>query len=648
MITLQNISIQYGKKTLFKDISVTIGTGDRIGLVGPNGAGKSTLLKVLNGTEELDAGSVIAAHHASIGYLPQDGIVLSGRSLFEEVESAFETVISLHNKIDKKSKEIELLDTESQAYLEGLESIGQWEHQLEELEAHKLQSNIEKILLGLGFRMSDMERSCSDFSGGWQMRIALAKLLLRQPSLLLLDEPTNHLDLDSLRWFESYLHQYKGAILLVSHDRAFLDSFTNRTFALELSQLEDYRGNYSYFEKERMIRKENLLQAYKNQQKQIEQMERFIERFRSKATKAAQVQSRIKALDKIKRIELSEEENNIDFTFPPPPRSGQVVMELDKVCKTYDNIEVLKNIDFKIERGERIAVVGVNGAGKSTMVKILAGVESFQAGERRIGHNTTISYFAQHQADALNPKQDVLSTVEAVLPPNSGRNPRTVLGAFLFKGDDVFKQVGVLSGGEKNRLALAKMLLQPFNCLILDEPTNHLDMKSKDILQEALKQYQGSFVIVSHDRDFLDPIVTKVVEVSKQGLRTFIGNVSEYIKKVDAERAIAQIAESGNNIAAKQQQPPNNEKVSAKDRRKWIAERNKKLGPLKKELAVIENRIAVMEEEHSALEKAMADPAFFKQGNETKASVDQYNELKIQIQAAYEQWEVLNEKIAAF
>lgn len=328
------------KKILFKDISVTIGAGDRIGLVGPNGAGKSTLLKVLNGTEELNSGHVIAAHQASIGYLPQDGIILSGRNLFEEVESAFETVISLQNKIDTKSKEIELLDTQSQAYLEALERIGEWEHQLEEVEAHKLQSNIEKILLGLRFRMSDMERNCSDFSGGWQMRIALAKLLLRQPSLLLLDEPTNHLDLDSLRWFESYLHQYKGAILLVSHDRAFLDSFTNRTFALELSQLKDYRGNYSYFEKERMIREENLLQAYKNQQKQIEQTERFIERFRSKATKATQVQSRIKALGKMKRIELSETENNIDFTFPPPPRSGLVVMELEKVCKTYSRLNL--------------------------------------------------------------------------------------------------------------------------------------------------------------------------------------------------------------------------------------------------------------------------------------------------------------------
>lgn len=644
MIALQNISIQYGEKVLFKDINVTIGARDRIGLTGPNGAGKSTLLKVINGTEAVDAGNVAAAHHASIGYLPQDGIVLTGKTLFEEVESAFEAVLSLQSKIDATAKEIESLAPDDATYLEALDLIGGWEHQLEEVEAHKLPSKIEKILLGLGFAMEDMERDCAEFSGGWQMRIALAKLLLRQPSLLLLDEPTNHLDLDSLRWVEAYLNQYEGAILLVSHDRAFLDGLTNRTFALRHARLEDYRGNYSYFEKERKIREENLQQAFKNQQKQIDHTERFIERFRSKATKATQVQSRIKALDKIDRIELEEEEDTIQFTFPSPPRSGQVVMELAGVCKRYGDLDVLSNIEFRIERGERIAIVGVNGAGKSTMVKILAGVEPFHAGERRIGHNTTIAYFAQHQADTLDPKQDVLTTVEDVLPPNSGRNPRSVLGAFLFKGDDVFKQVGVLSGGEKNRLALAKMLLQPFNCLILDEPTNHLDMQSKDILQHALQQYPGSFVIVSHDRDFLDPIVTKVVEVSKSGLRTFVGNVSDYIAKIDAERAVADASAAAGKV--NMDSAHDSQKLSSKERRKLVAERNKKLGPLKKEAAALEDQIAEMEAEHATLETAMADPDFFKQGTTTKASVDRYDELKAKIQAAYERWEMVTEKIA--
>lgn len=649
MIALQNLSIRLGGKILFKDLNVTIGARDRIGLVGPNGAGKSTLLKILNGDMEVDSGQVVAAQHVSIGYLPQDGIVLRGKTLFGEVESAFEDVLSLQKKIDDTSKAIETMDATSEAYMEALELIGGWEHRLEEVEAHKLQSKIEKILLGLGFALNDMQRDCGEFSGGWQMRIALAKLLLREPSLLLLDEPTNHLDLDSLRWVETYMKQYEGAILLVSHDRAFLDGLTNRTFALGLSRLEDYQGNYSFFEKERLLREEVLVKSFKNQQKQIEQTERFIERFRSKASKASQVQSRVKALEKIERIELGEEEDSIHFTFPPPPRSGQVVLELENLSKAYDELQVLKGIDFKLERGERVAIVGVNGAGKSTLVKILAGVEPFQSGERREGHNTAISYFAQHQIESLNPQDDALSTVETVAPANRGNQSRSVLGAFLFRGDDVFKKVSVLSGGEKNRLALAKMLLQPFNCLILDEPTNHLDMKSKEVLRDALQKYEGAFIIVSHDRDFLDPIVNKVIEVSHNGLRIFLGNVSEYIEKIDAERMVREQSANGVASNASAASGGNNEiKLSAKERRKQVAERNQRLAPLKKKIAQLEESIAEMEDEHGKLEIAMANPEFFKQGNETKAAVDRYDQLKEKIEKAYARWEQLTEEMQAF
>jgi len=660
MITLRDIRLQFGGRTLFGGVTATIGARDRIGLVGSNGAGKSTLIRLLMGQQEADGGAVEKASYVTLGHLPQDGVATKGRPLREEAMTAFEDVLDIQRKVDAASAELAALDPASEAYADALEVIGALEHHLQDAEAHKLPSRVEKVLLGLGFEMADLDRDCGEFSGGWQMRIALAKLLLREPSLLLLDEPTNHLDIESLTWFEQYLRGYEGALMIVSHDRAFLDALTTRTFALSKGRLETYSGNYSTFEKESVARREALKRAAENQQKQIAETERFIERFRAKNTKATQVQSRIKQLEKIERIEIEEEEDAVHFALPPAPPSGQVVLELKGVQKRYGALEVYRNLDFKLERGDRVAVVGRNGAGKSTLVKILAGEEPFQAGEREVGYKAEIAFFAQHQAETLDPARNALEIAEAAAPPGQGRRARTLLGAFLFRGDDVFKKVKVLSGGEKNRLALAKMLLQPFNCLILDEPTNHLDMRSKEVLQRALRDYSGSMIIVSHDRAFLDPLVDKTLEISRDGARLFAGNVSYYLEKIAAEReqersraapataakSSAAQAKMGPAASAGAPQAPAST-LSPKERRKLVAERNQKLAPLRKQSEKLETDIATWETEHADLEQKMMDPDFFKKGAETKEGMDRYEVLKRKIERAYADWESLQEQIAA-
>ena len=389
-----------------------------------------------------------------------------------------------------------------------------------------------------------MPRKTDEFSGGWQMRIALAKLLLSSPSLLLLDEPTNHLDVESQAWLEAFLRRYHGALLIVSHDRAFLDSLITRTFEVYQGALTVYTGNYTNYESQSVERRAQLEKAYVKQQRELAKTQLFIDRFRAKSTKAKQVQSRIKALDKVERIEIEQEEDSMGFSFPSPPRSGQIVIEVKNLQKSYDDLEVIHSANIRIERGDRIAVVGVNGAGKTTLAKVLAGVEPYQSGERIVGHNTAISYFAQHQADELDPELDVFETLERVAKTRNNTSLRTILGSFLFRGDDVFKKVKVLSGGERNRVALAKMLVQPANFLILDEPTNHLDIRSQDVLRRALKEYSGAFLIVSHNRDFVDTIVTKVLEVRKDGLSLHPGNVSDYIARAQLLRAPAQTTTS--------------------------------------------------------------------------------------------------------
>jgi len=544
MISLSDIQLRYGPKNVFDRISVTVGARDRIGLVGSNGSGKSTFIKLLLGEEEPDAGRIDRPSYLSLGHLPQDGIQISGKTLYEEVEEAFEDALSLQAKIDEADERMLEMDTSSEAYYELLDQIGAWEHKLEQHEPEKIKSRIEKTLMGLGFSLGDLDRDTGEFSGGWQMRIALAKLLLQEPSLLLLDEPTNHLDIVSQIWLENYLVNYEGALIVISHDRAFLDAVTNRTIHLSLGRLTSWSGNYSYFVKESQAEIERLRRARASQLKEIERQKEFINKFRNNVKKAAIVQSRIKQLDKMEVVELPKTEKKIFFRFPTPPPGSQNVVELVGMSKRYGDNVIFDGLDLKIDKGDRIAIVGVNGAGKSTLARILAGVEPFQEGERRVGPNTQIAYFAQQQAEELDPSLTALEEVEKSIAEsgNAEANARAVLGAMLFSGEESKKSVSVLSGGERNRLALAKMLVRNGNTLILDEPTNHLDIRSKETLQEAIKEYAGTAILVSHDRDFLDPIVDKVLEVSKEGARMLTCNVSEYVERMQKENPDAVVA----------------------------------------------------------------------------------------------------------
>ena len=620
MVSAVNINLQFGGRYLFEECSFRIGPHDRIGLVGSNGAGKSTLLKILVGEAGIESGQIEQAKYVTVGYLPQEGMHAAGRTLYKEVESVFGDIIGLQQALEDIHTKMAETDHTTDEFQELLEIYGEYQHKLEDSDAFRLKAKIEKILLGLGFGMDDMHRKTDEFSGGWQMRIALAKLLLMQPSLLLLDEPTNHLDLDSLQWLEEYLRNYDGAVMIVSHDRRFLDTMTNKTYELSMGGLTEYAGNYSYYVVAKEERKALQLSAYKNQQQQIKQTEEFIDRFRYKATKARQVQSRIKQLGKIDMIEIEDEESQIHFSFPPAPKSGRIVMELRGLKKSYGPLTIFDGLDFDIERGDKIAFVGVNGAGKSTLSRIIAGVESYDGGKRDVGHNVASSYFAQHQADELDPEHEVLETLDSVAVGDIRKRLRNLLGCFLFRGDDVFKKVKVLSGGEKGRLALAKMLLVPSNLIVMDEPTNHLDMKSKAILQEALIAYEGSCIIVSHDRDFVDPIVNKVAEFRRGGVRIFLGNVSEYI---DARKRSATTEATVVGAAKPAQQNTKDRKRLEAEQRQVVYQKTK---PLVEKIDRLGRSIATLEREKLDLETSMADETFYRQNpDKVQAKVSRYS-----------------------
>ena len=494
MISLSNISLSYGARTLLDNVALRVSSRDRISFVGSNGAGKSTLLKIICGEIKPDLGKIAITKHTTSGYLPQEGIKLEGKTLYDEVYSAADDINKIQKEIAEVEEEMKLsADKESEEYMELVDDFTELHDRFELLEGFKLKSKIEKILTGLGFSENDFLRMTDEFSGGWQMRIALAKLLLKNPSVLLLDEPTNHLDLESLIWVENYLKNYHGAIILVSHDKNLLDNITKRTFEISRGDVTEYSGNYSFYKIEKERRKELLESQFNNQQKYVKEQEKFIERFRYKATKARAVQSRIKMIDKLDLIELENEEASIHFSFPPATHSGKISIEIKGLRKSYDGMtDVLKNLDMIISRGEKIALVGNNGAGKSTLSRIIAGIEPYNEGIVNYGHLVDYKFFAQNQAEELDEDKTVLEIVLEVASGITERNLRSLLGGFLFRGDDVFKKVKVLSGGEKSRLALAKMLIEPSNFLILDEPTNHLDMMSKDILMNALKKYEGT------------------------------------------------------------------------------------------------------------------------------------------------------------
>src|SRR5580698_2735728 len=534
MIQLSGAGKRFGHKLLFENTDWLITPRDRVGLVGANGTGKSTLMKVLAGLDTLDYGSLIIAKGTTAGYLPQDGLSLSGRTVFAECMTVFTGLHAIERELETLTHKISELDHTSAEYAEVADRYHSLEHEFRTRDGYSIEAEVGRVLQGLGFRKEEWERQTDEFSGGWQMRLALAKLLLQKPNLLLLDEPTNHLDLEARNWLEEYLHDYPHALVLISHDRYFLDVVVNKIAEIWNKRFWFYTGNYDKFLTQKTARNEQLQAAYKNQRDRIEQLELFINRFRYQATKAKQVQSRIKELEKIERIEVPPEEKTIHFSFPQPKPSGRIVAEFVDVAKTYSKAdgsqkEVFRDVSFMIEKGDRIALVGINGAGKSTLIKLLAGAERPTRGEFKLGHNVEADYFAQDQYKELDADARMIDDLGNASPRSTQTELRGLLGCFLFSEDDVFKKIGVLSGGERGRYALLRLLLHPANFLLLDEPTNHLDLRAKDVLLDALVKYTGTVVFVSHDRYFIDKLATRVFEVGDGKVEVFPGNYEDYL-----------------------------------------------------------------------------------------------------------------------
>ncbi|MEW6519594.1 MAG: ABC-F family ATP-binding cassette domain-containing protein [Thermodesulfobacteriota bacterium] len=648
MITINNLSIQYGAKHLFKNISGRINLRDRIGLVGVNGAGKSTLLKILAGIAETDPGVVTRSRQVTCGYLPQEIVGLNpGSTLYEEAESAFAPLLAKQKELDVINHTLAAPLADPAVMQELVNRQGELQHELDHSNVFRIKATIEKVLAGLGFQESDLGRSCQSFSGGWLMRLMLAKQLLAAPSFLFLDEPTNHLDIESLTWLEEFLSSYPGALIIVSHDRAFLDNMTTSTWELSLGNLTVYKGNYSCYVKEKELRLQIQRAAYANQQARIDQTKRFIERFRAKSTKAKQAQSRMRQLEKMEVIELEDTEQKISFRFPPAPASGRLAIAVSDLCKSYGSKEVFAHLGFELQRGDKMAIVGVNGAGKSTLVKILAGLTPAGSGAIRLGHNITLSYFGQHQAQELAPQYTVLETINQVEADKTVTQTRSLLGAFLFKGDEVDKKVQVLSGGEKSRLALAKMIATPANLLIMDEPTNHLDMMSQEILQEALAQYDGTIIIVSHNRYFLDHFVNKVLEIKNGGATLFDGNLAYYLEKTARERQHAAPVATPSPSPAEQSLAAATAKgkKARQEQARIREEKNSLLKPFLAKIKEAEKEIDSLESRKALLEELLADPELYKDQELFSEKSKEYAAVERRLARFYQQWEVNQEKV---
>ena len=601
MIQLSAAGKRFGPKLLFENLNWLITPQDRIGLVGANGTGKSTLLKILAGMETLDYGSIAITKGISAGYLPQDGLRLEGRSVMEECRTVFADIDAMEQELEALTHRMADLDPEGVEYAQVADRFHRVDSEFKTRDGYTIEAQIGSVLTGLGFRKEDWPRRTEEFSGGWQMRISLAKLLLQKPNLLLLDEPTNHLDLETRNWLEEYLSQYPYAFVLISHDRYFLDVTTRKTVEIWNKGIHFYTGNYEKYLREKQQRRDTLIAAHNNQRDRIEQLEAFINRFRYQATKAKQVQSRIKELEKIERIEIPAEEKTIHFKFPQPKPSGRIVAEFESVAKSYGEKRVFDSVNFIIERGDRIALVGANGAGKSTLIKILAGLEKTTAGSFRLGHNVGPDYFAQDQYKELDPEAKVLDDIGTVAPSASNTELRSLLGCFLFSDDDVFKPIGVLSGGERNRYALARMLLHPSNFLLLDEPTNHLDLRAKDVLLNSLQSFTGTVVFVSHDRYFIDNLATRIFEVGNGQVSVFSGNYEEYM-----QRKQGTVGDSSE-VAQKAHVPtlddvPGLERADAKKRVNPI-----KMKQMEERCSELEEEIARVEDEITEAETALAN-----------------------------------------
>lgn len=604
MLQLTRAGKRFGHKLLFEKVDWQITPGDRTGLVGGNGTGKSTLLRILAGLDSLDDGSLESTGGMTFGYLPQDGLHLNGRSVFEECLSAFEKTQAIERTIQELHSRLADLSPHSPEYVSVTDQLARSDAQFHAQDGYTIEARVGTVLSGLGFLKEDWERKTEEFSGGWQMRIALAKLLLEKPDLLLLDEPTNHLDLEARNWLEGYLRSYPYAYVLVSHDRFFLDVATNKIVELWNRGLYSYTGNYEKYLQQKAERQSQLEAAYRHQREHIEHLEAFITRFRAQATKARQVQSRVKELERIERIELPPQETEIHFTFPQPPASGRTVAEAQQISKSYGSKHVFSGVQFTIERGERIALIGPNGAGKSTLIRLLAALDEPTTGQIRLGHNVVLQYFAQDQYKELNADARMLDDIGRSAPRIPQTELRSLLGCFLFSGDDVFKQLGVLSGGERNRYALARLLVSPANFLLLDEPTNHLDMRAKEVLLEAIRNFTGTVVFVSHDRAFIDALATRVFEIRDGAVRVYAGNYEDYLwqtsRQAEAQAALASppdLKKSNGNLSAGGLQalpadPPKSENA-----------RIKRINPIR--LRQMQDRCTTLEEEIPRTEAAI-------------------------------------------
>jgi len=635
MISLDNLTVSYGGWTLFDNISLLINPKDRIGLVGKNGAGKTTLLRIITGEQQPTSGAVTLNGDCTIGYLPQTMRVADTTTLAEETAKAFEEVLRLEAEIEALTREIaERTDYESSEYEQLLHRLNDAQDHYHILGGETRDADIEKTLLGLGFKRSDFGRATSEFSGGWRMRIELAKLLLRRPSIFLLDEPTNHLDIESIQWLEEYLWNYNGAVLLISHDRAFLDNVTNRTVELSLGKITDYKVSYSKYVVLRAERRAQQMAAYENQQRMIEKTEEFIEKFRYKPTKSNQVQSRIKQLERLDRLEIEEEDlATLNIKFPPAPRSGQIVAEISEAGMSFGEKHVFSGANFVIEKGDRIALVGRNGEGKTTLARMLIGQLTPTEGSVRLGANVNIGYYAQNQDDLMDGDFTVYDTLDRVAVGDIRTRLRDILGAFLFRGEDIDKKVKVLSGGERARLAMARMMLEPRNLLVLDEPTNHMDMRSKDILKNAIMKYDGTVVVVSHDREFLDGMVEKVYEFRDGGVKEYLGGIYYFLEKrkleslqeIERRDAPAKMPAKGD-----EPKPAVSGKLSyeqRKEQEKQLRKAKKVVETIEAELADIEKRIAEY------------DARFAAATEYNEADYKAYNELKTRYDHQMHEWE---------
>ena len=631
MISLDNLTVSYGGWTLFDGISFLINEKDRIGLVGKNGAGKTTLLRIITGEQQPTEGAVSINGECTIGYLPQQMRVADPTTLKAETEKAFDEVLRLEAEIASRTTQIaERTDYESEEYADLLHKLNDAQDHYHILGGDTREADIEKTLLGLGFKRTVFDRATSEFAGGWRMRIELAKLLLRRPSIFLLDEPTNHLDIESIQWLEEYLKSYNGAVLLISHDRAFLDNVTTRTVELSLGHIYDYKVPYSKFVELRAERRAQQMAAYENQQKLIEKTEEFIEKFRYKPTKSNQVQSRIKQLERLERIEVEEEDlATLNIKFPPAPRSGQIVAEIKDVGKSFGEKHIFSGANFTIERGQKIALVGRNGEGKTTMARMIIGELEQTLGTIKLGANVNIGYYAQNQDDLMDGEFTVFDTLDRVAVGDIRTRLRDILGAFLFRGEDIDKKVKVLSGGERSRLAMARLMLEPYNLLVLDEPTNHMDMRSKDILKRAIQKYDGTVIVVSHDRDFLDGMVEKIYEFRDGGVKEYLGGIYYFLEKRKVE-SLQDIERKDTPTNT----PANKEASSGKLSYEQKKEQEKLVRKLRKAVESVEAELAEVEAKIAAYDEKFATATTY-----NEADYAAYNELKARYDHLMHEWE---------